>query len=763
MMRTYHWSVSPIEADETGFVACVREALKLADANNGGSEDSRVDRFRILSRFRGYYDWGVLGEGEAFHGHWTVARRRQGEHWEYAATLANRMSGETTLSRFTTRTVPERTLLGDWKIAARYENDHGNPGRMSDYFAAGRLTAEGGAKLRLAGGLEFAIGDGLAGREVLAEAALIDSLRVLNGREFAMLERLECVKPATRVREIGVWDCPFPKGESLPLTGYAVYGEGVDPRTWWLDDAGRVFFIGTSQCVYVREGSREALDGDFPEAVPAEIPQPPTPSSPTTTRPNILFINTDQQSWDALSGANPHVKTPALDFLRSQGVSFARSYSPDPVCSPARSSWTTGRYTSETGCVMNSFRIHEDLPDIAHMLRHGGDMLPLHSGKWHVDGRYLPESDDFQILYFGRRHIGASSGENHDPSAVRAALGFLDSHDGETPFYLEVGIVDPHDNCEFLHLNEENEVPDPVALGLVDEADLPELPANFTPELKELFLHKAVQGNGADSLIHGRFHERADQMSERQWRGLAWMYYRYVEKADHHVGLLLAALRNSRFRDNTLVIFSSDHGEAIGRHRCIQKFSLYEESCRTPFVVAEFGDRFGLAKGTVDAEHMVSGVDLVPTVLDYAEVTTDARLSGRSLRPIFEGKSPSDWPEFAYVESNIYSRAIIGKRFKYLVEYLPDPKQLLMPPRMKTHAIGSEVLLDLVEDPDETRDVAEQFPDELQRCRETLRRHEETLETRPLPESSRGLFEDWQRRYADYLARHAEGGTKSTR
>ena len=461
-------------------------------------------------------------------------------------------------------------------------------------------------------------------------------------------------------------------------------------------------------------------------------------------RPNILFVNTDQQPWDAIGAlGNRFVRTPAIDRLLRNGMRFERSYCTDPVCCPARSSWATGRYSSETGCLFNGGLLHADIPDVAHWLR-GGGYEPAHAGKWHVDGRYLPEQGAFRLLYFGRRHIGAGAGETYDPSAVRAVLDFLDTYDGRRPFYLQLGLVDPHDICEYLHLQEHNRVPDPVAAGLAAPDDLPPLPPNFAVAFEELALQRAFHRAGDRSLAHAAIRRGIRDWTERDWRGLAWHLYRHVERADQHLGLILAALAQSRFRDDTLIVFSVDHGEAAGRHGLFQKFSLYEEAIRVPLVFAELGDRLGIPRGAADREHLVSGVDLLPTILDYAGVAGAAPMRGRSLRPLIDGNAPADWPEYAYVESNVWGRAVVMSRFKYITEYRPRADEGYRPPRGSTHELGRELLFDLENDPWETRDVAAAFPAEIGRARERLRRHEAGLDSRPLNERSRPVMDAWR-------------------
>ena len=129
-------------------------------------------------------------------------------------------------------------------------------------------------------------------------------------------------------------------------------------------------------------------------------------------RPNILFINTDQQSWNAVSAyGNPYLHTPNIDRLHRNGTSFMRSYCSDPVCAATRSSWATGLYTSETGVPFNGGHLHEDIQDIGQILNANG-YKAFHCGKWHVPGRNVRES--FHTLYYGKRDIGAGGGEYYD-------------------------------------------------------------------------------------------------------------------------------------------------------------------------------------------------------------------------------------------------------------------------------------------------------------------------------------------------------------
>lgn len=462
-----------------------------------------------------------------------------------------------------------------------------------------------------------------------------------------------------------------------------------------------------------------------------------------STRPNILFVSTDQQSWDALSArGNRHLHTPNMDRLCASGVSFLRSYCADPVCSPARACWTTGRYSSENGVVLNGAPIHPDLPDLGQVLRRGG-YLAVHCGKWHVPGRDVRQS--FENLYSGGRRIGAGGGAYFDSATTHAAISFL-AQDHDEPFFLQVNYINPHDVCEYLHNYEHKSIPGPLEQGILTEDELPPLPENFHYDPSETRLHR-VSRREEGALIHEPIRAAVARWGELDWRFFRWSYYRYVEKVDQEIGLLLAALEQSSHRDNTLIIFTSDHGEAAGAHQMFQKFSLYEPSVRVPLVISALGDHFDMAKGGVK-EHLVSGVDLAPTVCDYAGIPPEGGYRGRSLRPLIEGAAPP-WRSFVYIESNYWGRAIIGERYKYVTEYVPSDADASVPPGPDGDRLGIEQLFDLESDPDERRNLSDdpQQSDRLSQLRQQLLGFEATLERRPLQDGRhRAVIDRWAAR-----------------
>ena len=466
-------------------------------------------------------------------------------------------------------------------------------------------------------------------------------------------------------------------------------------------------------------------------------------------RPNILFINTDQHSWDALSAyGNPYLQTPNIDELHRNGTSFQRSFCTDPVCAAARSSWATGLYTSETGVPFNGGSLHPEIPDLGQVLNEGGYRV-FHCGKWHVPGRDVRES--FQTLYYGQRDIGAGGAAYYDSASTHAVADFLTNYDADEPFYLQIGYVDPHDICEYLHNHEEKRIPNPVEQGIVSEDALPPLPENFDYDERETVLHRVCR-RVDDALIHAAILKGIHDWDERHWRYLRWNYYRFIEKVDAEIGRVLALLRATGLHENTLIIFSADHGEACGSHQMFQKFTLYEESIRVPFIVTCLSNGIAIEKDQLNKTHFVSGVDLFPTVCDYADVDMPEQIQGMSVRPIVEGKDVP-WRDYAYIESNYWGRAIVSERYKYVTEYKPKPEEDFSPPGPDAERLGLAQLFDRQNDPGETENLVgnASYSKDVKICRDKLLTQEAKLHRRPIVHPSpKRIISNWGERLRAY-------------
>ena len=287
--------------------------------------------------------------------------------------------------------------------------------------------------------------------------------------------------------------------------------------------------------------------------------------------------------------------------------------------------------------------------------------------------------------------------------------------------------------------------------GIVSEDVLPPLPENFDYDARETVLHRVCR-RVDDALIHAAILKGVRDWDELQWRYLRWNYYRFIEKVDAEIGRVLALLRETSLHHSTLIIFSADHGEACGSHQMFQKFTLYEESVRVPFIVACLGDEISIEKDRFDDTHFVSGVDVFPTVCDYAGIDVPEGLQGTSVRPLAEGRDVP-WRDCAYIESNYWGRAVVTEQYKYVTEYRPKAVEDFLPPGPDAAQFGLAQLFDRHDDPGETRNLAEDaaYSKVVETCQEKLLAQEAGLHRQEMvhPNPKR-IISNWGDRLRSY-------------
>jgi arylsulfatase A-like enzyme len=219
----------------------------------------------------------------------------------------------------------------------------------------------------------------------------------------------------------------------------------------------------------------------------------------------------------------------------------------------------------------------------------------------------------------------------------------------------------PHNICEWARGQDLpwGNVPD------VPTEQCPPLPDNFSVPPYEPEVIRRIQKG------HARVYPMVDASPER-WRHYRHAYYRLVEKADRGIGRILDALHRTGMADRTLIWFTSDHGDGHGAHQWNQKSLLYEECVRVPLLVSIPGHP---RAGVADTRHLVSnGLDLLPTLCDYAEVEPPAGLPGASLRPLLETGGTAGWRDELVVEtwpfqgdpSYTPARMLRTARYKYM-------------------------------------------------------------------------------------------------
>jgi len=418
-------------------------------------------------------------------------------------------------------------------------------------------------------------------------------------------------------------------------------------------------------------------------------------SAPTRRKPNVLLVITDQQGLDTLSALGcTDAHTPHMDSLCRRGVAFRESYSANPLCSPARSSMFTGRPTLETGVVYNNRPIRSTVPNMGQWLREQGGYETVYAGKWHLPQSFTPAIPGFDVIATG---IGGQGGVC-DAGVSRACQGYLRTRSASSskPFLLVASFLQPHDICQFVSMHAKSG--EMVFHDMVKD-QLPPMPPNHGFDPRE---------------PHAMSRKPRPKWTEAQWRYYLWNYYRMVEMVDAEVGRVLQALEDSGEADNTLVVFTADHGEGRGRHHLVTKNYLYDEAAKVPLVVAAPG----AARDRQDATHLVSGLDVLPTVCDYAGVAPPTHMHGFSLRPLLEGKGT--WSrEYAPAEVTITGRMVRTPRYKYIA-YKRDPV---------------EQLFDMRKDPGETRNLAPDgsYASTLAEHRKLLAEWEAGLDVAPVP------------------------------
>lgn len=341
-------------------------------------------------------------------------------------------------------------------------------------------------------------------------------------------------------------------------------------------------------------------------------------------KPNIIFLHVDQLKWVAI-GANgcDRVHTPNLDRILADSVYFERAYVSIPQCVPARTSWYTGLEPEQSGITRNARQIAKSVPatDLGSWLRDQAGYDCYYSGKWHIA---LP----FQESGFTRLYASNPIGEYGDTAVARSAEAFLLNRRDESPFFLNIGLLNPHDICYWSF----SYTPGKFGVAEAMEEELPPLPPNFD---------RAVL-------------ERRD-WSDRDWRFYAYSYHRYVEMVDEEIGRIYRAFLRSPQRDNTIFIFSSDHGQASGEHGLLTKGSPYEHSLRVPLAVVDpqaFPRRI--------SSHLIDGLDMAPTICDYAGLGSMPGNNGKSFKKLVRGEAPP-WREWMAASTPLLRHRVLWK------------------------------------------------------------------------------------------------------
>ena len=393
----------------------------------------------------------------------------------------------------------------------------------------------------------------------------------------------------------------------------------------------------------------------FAAAIPASAADTDVskvPAAKENRRPNIIYIMTDQQCATAMSCAgNPDVLTPNMDRLAEHGIRFTNAYCAMPLSGPARGAMFTGYMPSETGIIENDIPVPDSLKGMtlgSLVASAGYDCV--YAGKWHMNTVSLPSDHAF-----GFRNLHG----HNDTGLSEACIEYL-REDHDRPFFLVASYINPHNICEYAR----GQNTPHASLPEFTLEDCPPLPANF-----------AVNPYDAAVL---QFEKRqsyslypSQDFTPDDWRRYRYAYYRLVEAVDAEIGKLLDEIDRQGLWENSVIIFTSDHGDGNAAHQWNQKTVLYEEVANIPFIICLPGGRNA---GKVLPQLVNNGTDLMPTVCDWAGAEVPAGRSGLSLRDVAEsGDAAHPFRDYVVTETNFNQTAgtsgwmVRTARYKYVL------------------------------------------------------------------------------------------------
>ena len=434
-------------------------------------------------------------------------------------------------------------------------------------------------------------------------------------------------------------------------------------------------------------------------------------------RPNILYIQSDQHNPN-ISGCygEDTVRTPNLDALAARGTVLTNAYCASPICVPSRMSLLTGQYPYENEVWCNTQILSSAIPTYAHAMgaagyrpvqigrlhfvgqdqlhgfaeRYVGDHSPNHMGSLHpVDHGALEGTAGPQRVALEKSGYGQSAYEVHDEYVTAATVDYLNrlgvrkrSGFEVEPFSLSVGMMLPHQ--PFVARKEDYD-------EYVGKVPMPRIREPYSYSLHPYFQW-------------WRKRTGIEEVSEEEIMRCRTAYWALVTRTDALIGEMLDALRQNGFEDNTLVIYTTDHGEQVGEHDLWWKQTFYEDSARVPAIVSWLGV---LPEGGL-CDRVINQFDLNATMLEATGSPSLPRSHGRSLISLLNDPAGTPWEDVAYSEFMMYAQR---DGLPFDVHSPPDGsvQRMIRYEEWKLnyyHGMRPQ-LFNLAEDPQELNDLAE--------------------------------------------------------
>ena len=413
-------------------------------------------------------------------------------------------------------------------------------------------------------------------------------------------------------------------------------------------------------------------------------------STASSAKPNVLFIAVDDlNDWIGALGGHPQSKTPNIDRLVDRGVLFTNCHCAAPACNPSRAALMTGIRPSTSGVYVNPQPWRKALPNAVtlsqHFMQHG--YVALGAGKIY-HGRY-PDPASWNSYYpsktknrpgdpspEGRPLNGIKKTSHFDWGPVNASDESMGDHQvvdwvidqlhaaHDEPFFLACGIFRPHLPW-YVPKKYFDGLPDDIQLPKVLGTDLDDVPIAGRKLAKPTGDHSKVLGHG-------------------QWEPAVRGYLASISFTDFQIGRLLAAFDSSPHKDNTIIVFWTDHGWHLGEKQHWRKFALWERATRTPMAIVAPG----VTKTSQRCDQPVNLIDIYPTLVELCGLSPRGELEGVSLKPLLTDVNV-EWERPSLTTHGRNNHAIRSERYRYI-----------------RYADGSEELYDHETDPHEWHNLA---------------------------------------------------------
>lgn len=438
-------------------------------------------------------------------------------------------------------------------------------------------------------------------------------------------------------------------------------------------------------------------------------------------KPNLIVFLTDQQRADTLAAYGNHkIHAPNLNKLAAESFLFERAYVTQPLCTPSRSALFTGMWPHTNGCTRNGLALDPEHLTLAELCQ-DREYHFAYMGKWQLGNETTCQRgfqtwistegvSDYSRLLIDRGYVPDKPNGSFSEVAIsnvlleagkpafleKHACRFLEKHSRD-PFVLILSFVEPHSPYNG-PLNDEH------SLGEVELDATALAPPNNDVPLRYQLMREWQQ---AEAVLD---HERLPLpyffgATREDYIGIRQRYYGLVTALDRSIGAILGCLESTGLMDNTIVIYTSDHGDMLGAHHLFAKEVMFEGATRVPFFIRMPGQR-----GAQRIAAAISQIDFLPTALDLLSQAKPAQCAGKSLLPWVRGEMSA--AENVFIEwSPNRMKAVKGTRLtgrRAIKRALEESTRTIVSPegwKLSLRDKDRRELYDLTQDPAETKNL----------------------------------------------------------